>query len=497
MLTSQLFHGQLDSVSTRAIVVGLYDNGQLNDAAKALDKIIGGKIEGLFLSKDHEGDLAKAVTLYHVNGIKAERIIVVGLGNQDNFSVASYRKVIAASVNAVKSQLDQVVITLADMAVKDHNTLWQYQQAVQVAHDVLYKIDQFKTDEKSKKPNTLDTVLWWISDKNDQQQAQQGINIGEAVAKGVSTTKELGNLPANYCTPTFLAEQAKAIAAQYDFSVEVFDKAEIEALGMGAFLSVAKGSDEPPKFIVLSTGKSAPEKPIALVGKGITFDTGGISLKPANGMEEMIFDMCGAATVLGVFRAIGEMNLNVNVVGIVPTCENMPSGKATRPGDIVTSMSGKSIEVINTDAEGRLILSDALSYALRYEPSAIIDMATLTGACIVALGYEATGLMSNNDDLANALLDAGEYTYDRAWRLPLWSEYQEIIKGHYADIINSAGRDAGTITAGCFLSNFVEKYPWAHLDIAGTASTSGKKRGATGRPVPLIMQYLMTQAKGA
>ena len=308
--------------------------------------------------------------------------------------------------------------------------------------------------------------------------------------------KDLGNLPGNVCTPTYLADQARALAKEHSLSVQVLERQDMEKLGMGSFLSVAKGSDEPPKFIILQhKGGSKKDKPVVLVGKGITFDSGGISLKPGADMDEMKYDMSGAASVLGALKAAAMLSLPLNVVGLIPTCENLPSGRANKPGDIVTSMSGQTIEILNTDAEGRLILCDALTYAERYEPAAVVDIATLTGACVIALGHVATGVMANNDALARELIHAGETAYDRCWQLPLWDDYQEQLKSNFADMANIGGRPAGTITAACFLSRFTKKYDWAHLDIAGTAWKSGKDKGSTGRPVPLLVHFLATRAE--
>jgi leucyl aminopeptidase len=314
----------------------------------------------------------------------------------------------------------------------------------------------------------------------------------------MALAKDLGNLPGNVCTPTYLAEAAGKLARQWKLGVEVLERRAMEKLGMGALLSVAKGSHQPPKFIELRyRGGAKAAKPIVLVGKGITFDTGGISLKPAAEMDEMKFDMCGAASVLGTLRAIAELAPELNVVGLVPTTENMPGGHASKPGDIVSSMSGQTIEILNTDAEGRLILCDALTYAERFDPVAVVDIATLTGACVVALGHVASGLYSNRDELAEELLEAGREAWDRAWHMPLWDDYQEQIKSPFADIANIGGRPAGSVTAACFLSRFADKYAWAHLDVAGTAWTSGKNKGATGRPVPLLTTFLLNRAARA
>jgi leucyl aminopeptidase len=316
-----------------------------------------------------------------------------------------------------------------------------------------------------------------------------------AIAEGMAMTKNLGNLPANICHPTYLAEQAQAMAKEFNLGCEILERADMEKLGMHSLLSVSQGSRQPPKLIVLSyKGAKASEKPIVLVGKGVTFDTGGISLKPGAEMDEMKYDMCGAASVLGTMQAVARMALPINLTIVVPATENMPDGMATRPGDIVTSMSGQTIEILNTDAEGRLILCDALTYAERFEPDTVIDVATLTGACVVALGHIATGLFSNKDALARDLLDAGDESYDRAWHMPLWDDYQELLKSPFADMGNIGGRWGGSITAACFLSRFTKKFEWAHLDIAGTAWKSGADKGATGRPVPLLTHYLLQRA---
>lgn len=318
---------------------------------------------------------------------------------------------------------------------------------------------------------------------------------GTAIAQGMKVAKDLGNLAPNICTPSYLAKRALDMSKLHKLKVSVLGQKEMEKLKMGALLAVAKGSHQPAKLIILEyRGGAKTEKPIVLVGKGITFDTGGISLKPAVEMDEMKYDMCGAASVLGTLTAVAEMALPLNVVGIIPTTENMPGGNATKPGDVVTSMSGQTIEILNTDAEGRLILCDALTYAERYNPEAVIDIATLTGACVIALGHVASGLMSNNDQLADELLQAAELSIDQAWRLPLWDDYQDLLKSNFADMANIGGRSAGTISAACFLARFADKYRWAHLDIAGTAWKSGKEKGSTGRPVPLLTQFLISRA---
>ena len=381
---------------------------------------------------------------------------------------------------------------LAEIAIKKSDTHAKVAQLVEVVLDATYQVNAIKA--KKADPITLTKVTVNV-DKADIASAEAAIKQGAAIGAGVTVAKDLGNLPPNICTPTYLGEQAKLMAKQYGFKVEVLERAEIEKLGMCSFLGVAQGSVEPPRLIVLQhlKGKNS-QKPVVLVGKGITFDTGGISLKPGGDMDEMKYDMCGAASVLGTFKAIGEMDLAINVVAVIPTCENMPDAGAIKPGDILTSMAGLTIEVLNTDAEGRLILCDALTYAERFEPGAVVDIATLTGACVIALGHHPSGLFSNKDALAKELLEAGEAAHDRAWHMPLWEEFQSQLDSNFADIANIGGRAGGSITAACFLSRFAKKYDWAHLDIAGTAWKSGKEKGGTGRPVPLLTTFLIQRA---
>jgi leucyl aminopeptidase len=342
----------------------------------------------------------------------------------------------------------------------------------------------------------LRKLTFCVSRRNELAPAEQALSQGLAMAAGVELAKDLGNLPGNFCTPTYLASEAGELARAHGMSVDVLDRADMEKLGMNTLLSVARGSHEPPKFIVLRhAGGSTDAKPIVLVGKGITFDSGGISLKPGPEMDEMKFDMCGAASVLGTLKAAAMMKLPLNVIGVIPATENMPGGSATKPGDVITSMSGQTVEILNTDAEGRLILCDALTYVERFQPDCVIDIATLTGACVIALGHVTTGLLANNETVARELLDAGNEAHDRAWQLPLFDDYQEQLKSNFADMANIGGRPAGTITAACFLSRFAEKFAWAHLDIAGTAWRSGKDKGATGRPVPLLSHFLIERAQ--
>jgi len=356
-----------------------------------------------------------------------------------------------------------------------------------------YRFTAMKSEDKAAKISLK--TLGLACRGSQQPKVREGIRHGDAIGNGLSFAKDLGNLPANVCTPTYLAQQARQLArGKPKLRIEVLDEAQMKKHGMGSLLSVTAGTAEPAKMIVLHyNGGRKNAAPQVLVGKGVTFDAGGISIKPALAMDEMKYDMCGASTVLGVFRAVTELNLRLNLVGIIPAVENLPSGTATKPGDIVTSMSGKTIEVLNTDAEGRLILCDALTYAKRFKPAALVDIATLTGACLAALGKHRSGLLSNSDKLARALFDAGETADDGAWRLPMDREYQDLLKSNFADFANIGGRFAGTITAACFLSRFVEDIDWAHLDIAGTAWQVGPEKGSTGRPVPMLMEYLLNQ----
>ena len=434
-------------------------------------------------------------------GLKAERLLLVCAGEEAKLPPSSskaghsFSKWLSSGLRAlVGSSAKDALWVFTALPSKDG--LSQARLLVQLAREQLYKFGarhpQFKTKPAEKAPKLK--KLFVASNAKNNKDLQKALSEGLAISNGMDLTKDLGNLPPNICTPTYLGQTAKKLAKDYGFKVQVLGRKEIEALKMGAFLAVTQGAKTPPQFIVIQhQGDSAKEAPTVLVGKGITFDTGGISLKPGEGMDEMKYDMCGAASVIGTMRAIGELKLKKNVIAVVPTCENMPSGDATRPGDIVTSMSGQTIEILNTDAEGRLILCDALTYVERFKPAAVIDVATLTGACVIALGGVHSGMFSDNDELAEKLLTAGKYSQDTVWRMPLDSAYQEQLKSNFADMANIGGRPAGSVTAACFLARYTEKYTWAHLDIAGTAWKSGAAKGATGRPVPLLVNYLLAQ----
>ncbi|MDN6857610.1 leucyl aminopeptidase [Pseudomonas sp. CAN2814] len=486
-----------ETLKTATLVIAVGEGRKLGATAKAVDDATGGAIANLLKRGDLAGKVGQTLLLQDLPNLKAERVLLVGAGKERELSDRAYRKLVSAVLNNLKNLGGaDAVLTLGDLAVKGRNAHGKARLQVETLADGTYVFDRFKS-QKAEAPKLKKITL--LAAKADAAAVELGAKEAQAIANGMALTRDLGNLPPNLCHPTFLGEQAKALGKEYKgLKVEVLDEKKLRELGMGSFLAVAQGSDQPPRLIVLqyNGAKKKDEAPHVLVGKGITFDTGGISLKPGLGMDEMKFDMCGAASVFGTFRAVLELQLPINLVGVMACAENMPSGGATRPGDIVTTMSGQTVEILNTDAEGRLVLCDALTYVERFKPQSVVDIATLTGACIVALGSNTTGLMGNNDALVKQLLKAGEVADDRAWQLPLFDEYQEQLDSPFADIANIGGLKAGTITAGCFLSRFAKKFHWAHLDIAGTAWISGgKDKGATGRPVPLLTQYLLDRAK--
>lgn len=390
----------------------------------------------------------------------------------------------------------EIASYLTEIAVKRRCITWKISQSIEAIDECLYQFNQLKSEQKPPR-RPLRKFIFSVSGRGQLADGEIAVRNAMAVSTGINLSKDLSNLPGNICTPTYLAKQAMTLQEQYPgVKTSVLDEAEMEELGMGALLAVSRGSREPGKLITVEyMGGDKDQAPIVLVGKGVTFDSGGISLKPGATMDEMKYDMCGAASVLGTIAACAELQTPMNIVAIVPSVENMPGGIAIKPGDIVTSMSGKTIEILNTDAEGRLILCDALTYAAKYEPDVVIDVATLTGACVVALGAHAAGLMGNHNPLINELLHAGQSSGDRCWQLPLWEDYQEQLESNFADIANIGGKGAGTVTAACFLAHFTKRYHWAHLDIAGVAWISGKQKGATGRPVGLLMQYILDRLK--
>ncbi|MDV6341142.1 leucyl aminopeptidase [Nitrosomonas sp. Is24] len=477
-------------------VIGIFESRKLSDSAKVLDKITQGYIKNILASGDLDGKANTSLLLHNVPDTLFKRILLIGLGKEHEFKEKTFLSALGTTLNALqKTAVTDATLFLSDFPVKDKTNAWKVNQTVIAAISSSYRFDQLKSKPDNNQSSLRKLVLC-IDNRTELAACEAALQQSIAIAHGMNLAKDLGNLAPNICTPAYLAKQAKDLAKSHKLKASVLEEKDMEKLGMGSLLAVARGSEQPAKLIVLEYhGAAKKDNPVVLVGKGVTFDTGGISLKPAAEMDEMKFDMSGAGSVLGTLQAVAEMKLPINVVGIIPATENMPSGKATKPGDVVTSLSGQTIEILNTDAEGRLILCDALTYAERYNPKVVIDIATLTGACVIALGNFTTGLMSNDDKLAQELLAAGEQAADRAWQLPLWDEYQDLLRSNFADIANIGGRAAGTITAACFLSRFTKKYRWAHLDIAGTAWKSGKDKGSTGRPVPLLTQFLISQAK--
>ncbi len=482
--------GRVSTLDSDCIIVGHLKDTPLIGAAAEIDRESGGAITALIESGDCGHKSGRIRHLYNLPGVRSPRVLVVGLGKKEEYGAAKFIKACGdAAAPISKSPAQRILNCLTEIPVDERAFEWHVTQSVAATNGACYLYSETK---KPRNPVGIEQLL--ILDP-DQDGTPEMLGQANAIADAIATARELGNLPPNICTPAFLAEHAQGIASRNANSeVTILEREQMEAAGMGALLGVAHGSCTAPKLIVLQhQGAEKDQRPHVLVGKGITFDSGGISLKPGLNMHEMKFDMCGAATVLATFEAVATMQLPINLVAIVPAVENMPDGKSCRPGDVLTSMSGKTIEILNTDAEGRLILCDALTYAHQFNAKSIVDVATLTGACVIALGKHASGLLTNDDSLSEALLDAGDVCGDRAWRLPLWDDYQEQIDSPVADVANSAGRPAGTITAACFLARFMENQRWAHLDVAGTAWHSGSKKGATGRPTHLLIQYLLGQ----
>lgn len=476
-------------VAIDCVIVGAFADG-LSPAAQALDAASDGRLAALVTRGDVSGKTGATALLHDLPGVTAARVLVVGLGDRAKFGTAQYLKAVGDAARALRTgPVASALFTLSELPVQGRDTAWNIRQAVVAAAHACYRYTATLGAKNKKREETGLKAMAIVGDD------AHALAQGKAIAAGVAFSRELGNLPPNVCNPSYLAQQAQEFAARFaQADCEILGRDAMRELGMGSLLAVAQGSENEPKLIALKWNNGGDAKPFVLVGKGITFDTGGINLKTQGGIEEMKYDMCGAATVMGTFVAAVGMQLPINLVVIVPAVENMPDGNSYRPSDVLTSMSGKTIEVGNTDAEGRLILCDALTYAQRFEPQALVDVATLTGACVVALGKYASGLMSKHDDLAGELLAAGETTFDRAWRLPLWDEYQSLLESSFADVYNIGGRWAGAITAGCFLARFAEGQRWAHLDIAGVANDEGKRGMATGRPVGLLSQWLLDRA---
>ncbi len=477
---------------TACAIVGIHEKATMTDSARRLDRISGGAISRLLRRGDFSGKCGETLPIIAARRGPAQRFLLVGLGPPSGYGRKAYRRAIVAATQwLAKGGAANAVSYLAREPVPGLDAYYAARHAVESVNNALYRIPDLKTATKPPRPKLARFTI--AVEDGDVEAAGRGVHDGRGISAGSALTRNLANLPANVCTPSYLADAARALAKEHkSVRARVFDAREIKRLGMGSFLSVTRGSDEPPRLIVLEyDGGNKGQAPVALVGKGITFDTGGISLKQPTAMDEMKFDMTGAASVFGTIKALATIGAHVNVVGIVPTCENMPGGRATKPGDIVTSMSGKTIEVLNTDAEGRLILCDGITYARRFRPRAVVDIATLTGACVIALGAYYSGLFSPDEKLAASIAAAGDRADDRAWRMPVAEEYSDLLKSNFADIANVAGREAGAITAACFLWRFAEGLSWAHLDIAGSAYLTGSHKGSTGRPVPLLVDWLL------
>jgi leucyl aminopeptidase len=487
-----------EKLRTGVVVVGAFAGGALSPAARALDEASRGRLSAVVARGDlDDGRAGSTLLLHDVPGVTAERVLVVGLGKRDDLGDKTFRDAVGGAARALADGASEhAAVTLTELEVPKRPLGWRLAQTSRLLADGAYRFDAPRATPGSPPGRTrgVHTLSLLVPDRADPA-VGAAVRSGQAVAEGMALTRDLGNLGGNVCTPSYLAEQAQALGREFKFPVEVLEREDMRKLGMGSALSVGQASANACKLIVMHyRGADASAKPVVLVGKGLTFDTGGISLKPGADLDEMKFDMSGGGTVLGVVKTIARLALPINVVGIVAAAENMPGGKASRPGDVVISMSGQTIEILNTDAEGRLVLCDAMTYAERFEPACMIDVATLTGACVIALGNVATGLFANDDALAAELLQCGEESGDRAWRLPLWDEYQSQLKSNFADMANIGGRPAGAITGACFLARFTRKQKWAHLDIAGTASVSGDAKGATGRPVPLLSEFLIRRA---
>ena len=474
------------------VIIGIYKGGKLSAGAADIDTASKGKIRQLIKSGDLSGSLGRSVVLTNLAGVRAARVAVVGLGKSSDFGATQFRRALIAAVKSIATTKCNQILNCLTLETNAASAYYLGRASAEAIGDELYRFMQMKSGRKPA-AMPLKKIGLAIAKRGDADPALRGTEHGDAICKGVSLAKDLGNLPPNVCTPSYLARAAQKLAKNSArLTTRILNETEMKRLGMGSLLSVTAGAAEPAKLIVMQYKGAGRNAPVVLVGKGVTFDTGGISLKPGPAMDEMKYDMCGAAGVIGTMATVAALKLPVNVNVVVPAVVNMPGSKATVPGDIVTSMSGQTIEILNTDAEGRLILCDALTYSRRFKPAAIIDVATLTGACVVALGKHHSGVMSHSDQLAADILTAGVAADDRGWRLPLGDDYAQQLKSNFADFANVGGRDAGAITAGCFLAKFTDGMNWAHIDIAGVAWRSGAKKGATGRPVPMLSELLLS-----
>jgi leucyl aminopeptidase len=484
--------GAPDSQKTTCAILPIFEGRRLKGPTHEVDMSCGGTLSRLIKAGNVSAKPGETLLVPNLQGTATDRVLLVGCGKESKFNAKALHQAISTAANALRlTGTKEATSYLAYAPIKDLDEYYAARITVEATHSALYRFDELKSKSSSKV--RLSRLPIAINDSKKAKDARLGVTHGRAISTGVGLARNLANRPANICTPSHLAEEARAIAKRYkNIRTKVLAEHDMKRLGMGAMLSVTHGAEEPARLIVLEyMGAGADIAPIAICGKGITFDTGGISLKPPSKMDEMKFDMCGAATAMGTMEVLGKLQPAINVVAVVPACENMPGSRATRPGDIVKTMSGQTVEILNTDAEGRLILCDALTYAARYKPRYLIDVATLTGACVVAVGHIYAGLFSNNEDLASDILAAGKRSLDPAWRLPVDEEYGVTLRSNFADFANSGGRDGGASTAAQFLSRFVEDTPWAHLDIAGVAWKSNRDKGATGRPVPLLTDFLL------
>ncbi len=483
------------TMKANVLVVGAFADGTLPAAAAEIDSASKGKLSGLIKRGDLETKAGATLLLHDVPGIAAERVLVVSLGPAEKLGDKAFRDALSGAAKALGSgKATDAAVTLAAIDLPGRSAAWRVREAGRMLADGLYRFDTPKTNGQSE-PDRGVRKIALVGGDDVTEEIETAVRRGAAIAEGMALARDLGNLPANVCTPEYFAETARRMAKELPIEVEVLEREDMARLGMDAALSVGRASDSPCKLIVMRyRGGRDGAKPIVLIGKGVTFDTGGISLKPGENLDMMKYDMCGAASVFGTMEAVARLELPIDLVVAVNAVENMPGGNATRPGDVVRSMSGQTIEILNTDAEGRLGLCDVLTYAERFDPECVVDVATLTGACVIALGTVASGLFSNDDALGDELFECGAESGDRAWRMPLWDEYQEQLKSNFADMSNLGGRPAGSVTAACFLARFAKKYPWAHLDIAGTNAVAGEDKGATGRPVPLLAEFLMRRA---
>ena len=485
--------GNPEKQRTACLIIGVSQPRKLSRTGRLIDQVSDGYLSTIIRRGDMGGKIGQTLALHNVPGTLADRVLLVGCGKDKNLSEVTYSKILKHLSSALENLgAMEAYSYLTDVNIKGRDIHWKIRHTVMQMESNRYHFDQLKSEKKDSVKGPRKLVMN-VPSRRELNAGENAILQGNAINSGVFLAKDLGNLPGNICTPSYLAEQAIRLDKTFpSINTEVLEEEDMKNLEMGSLLSVAAGSRQPAKLISIDYhGGEADQKPVVLVGKGVTFDSGGISIKPGAAMDEMKYDMCGAAAVLGTLTAVAEMQLPLNVVGVIPATENLPDGLATKPGDIVTSMSGQTIEILNTDAEGRLILCDALTFAEKFDPDIVIDIATLTGACIVALGRTPSAVLGNHSPLVNDLISSGKQIEDKVWELPLWDEYQELLDSNFADMANIGGPDAGTITAACFLSRFTKKFKWAHLDIAGTAWLRGDKKGATGRPVPLLTQYIL------